>query len=82
MFDMAMTHFGSRVNAIQGNWFRGTNLDEFNAMTGRGATAADAAAATWTGRMAARHGFGAVRSVTAIGVSGAFTRVTALFGRT
>ncbi|QFU86365.1 DUF6531 domain-containing protein [Amycolatopsis sp. YIM 10] len=82
LFDAAMQHFGDRVNAIEGNWVYGDNLAAFNRRTGEGGMSPEEAAAqTWTGRQAARHGFTNVGEVNATGEPGNYKPVSARFNR-
>ena len=67
LFDMMMRQFGIRVLSITGIWYDGTNLDDLNRLSGSGLNLQEAAAQTWTGRQAARHGFTAVKLLEKIG---------------
>jgi hypothetical protein len=62
-FDRVMEHFRGRVNAVQGYWVYGDNLAAINRLTRppHNLTLEQAAARTWTGEQAARHGFTRVR---------------------
>ena len=58
LFDKMMVHFGSSVNAVQGNWTYGSNLAKVNSLTAGGAmTVEEAAPQTFTGSNAALFGF-------------------------
>lgn len=67
MFDEAMAAFGARVEGVRGTWLGGgdlaSNFDTFQAGIKAGLDPAAAASSTFTGRMAARHGFTNVRIV-------------------
>lgn len=64
-FDRILDHFGHSVRVIKGDWVRRLgqtdNLDEFNAGIATGIPPESAALQTWTGRQAARRGFGRVK---------------------
>ncbi|WP_410614097.1 hypothetical protein [Amycolatopsis sp. lyj-109] len=83
MFDDAISNFGvENVAAIQGKWVTNmpSNLNTFNDLTRSGAmTVEQAAAATFTGKMAARFGFTKIEVVKTIGSPGAYTDVEVLF---
>jgi Pretoxin HINT domain len=82
MFDDAMAHFGAdNVNAIEGKWVTAmpSNLNTFNTLTAAGASAEDAAAQTFTGKMAARYGFLRVEIKSLVGSPGSYTNVEVLF---
>ncbi len=58
MFAQMMMHFGSSVNAVQGNWTYGSNLAKINSLTTGGAmTIEQAAPQTFTGTNAGLFGF-------------------------
>ena len=58
LFDKMMAHFGSSVNAVQGNWTYGSNLAKVNTLTAGGAmTVEQAVTQTFTGSNAALLGF-------------------------
>ncbi|MEE5055274.1 hypothetical protein V2J84_16505 [Pseudomonas alliivorans] len=63
MFISAMQRLeqeGIKVNAVRGAWFGGTdsvNTSEYLADSEKGMLPAEAAAKTWTGRIAAKYGF-------------------------
>jgi len=61
MFNEAMAAFGSNVQAVRGTWHGGgdlaDNFDAFKAAIANGLDPEEAAFQTFTGRMAARHGF-------------------------
>ncbi|WP_322755724.1 hypothetical protein [Frankia sp. Cas3] len=84
MFADVMNHFGAdNIVAIEGKWVSAmpSNLNTFNEMVGSGMNLEDAAASTFTGRMAARYGFTGVRVVKATGDLGRYTNVQVLFTR-
>ncbi|WP_158710361.1 hypothetical protein [Streptomyces sp. NRRL F-5126] len=84
MFDDAINHFGAEnLNAIEGKWVRAmpSNLNTFNEMVRGGMSPEQAAGSTFTGKMAARHGFGNVQVTKAVGEPGAYTDVQVLFTR-
>lgn len=56
-FKAALAHFGDKVEGIKGTWVYGDNLAEFNRLTAKGLTPEEAAALTWTGRLAAEAGY-------------------------
>lgn len=82
MFASAMQRLdqeGVQVNAIRGTWIEGTdsvNAAEYLSNLDRGMSPQQAAANTWTGRMAARYGF------TNVGVPNTgYSTTTVIFGR-
>jgi hypothetical protein len=83
MFQQMMAHFGTRVNAIQGNWFGAAsdNLIAVNRLTAGGTvTVEEAAKQTWTGMRAKEYGYSQVEVVgTPAGTPGHYTRVQVLF---
>jgi hypothetical protein len=79
LFDGMMEHFGSTVKVIEGRWNEGTNLAEFNRLTGQGVSLEEAASRTWTGQQAARYGFTKVTVETKIGSAGRFGEVIVRF---
>ncbi len=81
LFEQMMDHFGGSAKGVVGSWTYGSNLAEFNALTGQGMSAEQAAAATWTGTQAARQGFSAVNVVRTVGNPGAYTKVLVNFTR-
>jgi hypothetical protein len=81
MFDAMMRHFGSSVQAIQGNWTYGVNLAEVNVLTGKGSNFADAALQTYTAKRAQDWGFSKVNVLQAIGSAGSYTSVNVVFTR-
>jgi hypothetical protein len=60
-FRAMMDHFGAKVRIIEGEWDASggltANIQQLNAATARGLSLDEAAALTWTGRMAAQFGF-------------------------
>jgi len=81
LFEAMINHFGTNAQGIVGSWSYGCNLARFNQLTAQGMSLEQAAAATWTGTQAARHGFTTGNVVTAQGLPGAYTRVLAVFTR-
>ncbi|MEU3455089.1 ricin-type beta-trefoil lectin domain protein [Micromonospora sp. NPDC006766] len=81
MLDNVMAHFGDRVQSIQGYWVYGDNLAGFNRAARAGQSLESAAAGTWTGRQAARHGFTNTTILVADAGESGFTKVSALFTR-
>ncbi|MFI0421102.1 RHS repeat-associated core domain-containing protein [Spongiactinospora sp. 9N601] len=84
MFDDAVKHFGvERIRAIEGKWISKmpSNLNTFNELVRGGLTPAEAAAATFTGKMAARYGFTTVARIRTVGRPGVYTNVEVLFTR-
>lgn len=85
MFGEMMTHFGTAVHAIQGNWISLTsdNLIMVNRLTAGGTMSVeDAAKQTWTGLQANRWRFTRVRLVgTPVGTAGNYSKVHVLFTR-
>ena len=87
-FDAMMNHFGSSVNVIEGEWTRTnpnwvTNLQAFNRASLVLAKLEDAAAATPTGKYAARLNFTKIEIVRSrpVGAIGQFNRVVVRFRR-
>ncbi|MFE9333049.1 DUF6531 domain-containing protein [Streptomyces sp. NPDC006925] len=84
MFDDAIRHFGpEKLNAVEGKWVPAmpSNLNTFNEKVRSGLTPQEAAADTFTGKMAARHGFGRVEVVKLEGPLGHYTNVQVRFIR-
>jgi predicted Fe-Mo cluster-binding NifX family protein len=82
MFDQMMTHFGTAVTAVQGNWVgpRSDNLQTINQLTAAGQTVEQAATQTWTGKRAKDWGYTNVDLVgTPRGTPGSYTGVHVLF---
>ncbi|QYC45480.1 hypothetical protein Nocox_39685 [Nonomuraea coxensis DSM 45129] len=84
MFGNAMKYFGGDVKGVKAYWQNGDklrdNLDSFNAAIRSGMSLDDAARATFTGKMAGRHGF--TRSVEFVelrGNHGEYTNVGVIF---
>jgi len=57
LFELMVRHFGPLVDTVVGFWTKGINLTLFLNQIRDGKTALEAAAETWTGRQASRHGF-------------------------
>jgi hypothetical protein len=76
-----MAHFGENAKAVQGNWFKGTNLDKVNELTAAGMELPDAVAHAWTATRAAKLGFNTIRNIDAVGTPGNYSYVTAEFWR-
>lgn len=79
MFAQMMLHFGTQVNAVQGNWTYGSNLAKVNSLTaGSAMTIEQAATQTFTGINAGVFGFANV-ILDPInppqGIPGAYTRI-------
>ncbi|MEU0741177.1 ALF repeat-containing protein, partial [Streptomyces sp. NPDC006134] len=84
MFDDVMAHFGAEnLRRIESKWVPAmpTNLNEFNKLIRGGKSLEEAAAATFTGRNAARYGFTKIRIVEAEGEPGHYTNVRVDFDR-
>jgi hypothetical protein len=84
MFDDAINHFGlENIRAIQAKWVPAmlSNLDTFNKLVRSGMAPAEAAAATFTGKMAARYEFTKVAEVKTVGQPGSYTNVEITFTR-
>jgi hypothetical protein len=82
MFTDAVNNFGvDNINAIEGKWIRAmpSNLNTFNDLVRSGMSPEEAAASTFTGKMAARFGFTEVTITNMAGEPGAYTNVEALF---
>jgi hypothetical protein len=81
MFEQMMTHFGTTVSAIQGNWVgpNSDNLREVNRLTAAGLSLESAAQETWTGKRASEHGYTECREVSKTGVPGSYRDVHVLF---
>jgi hypothetical protein len=78
LFGMAMTHFGSEVRGIRGN-FIDDNLRTVNELTAQGMPVERAINYTWTARMAWEYGFTNVSLLTADGTPGNYKKVSALY---
>jgi hypothetical protein len=79
-FDLIAEYFKGRIRAIRGRWTHGDNLKTFNRETSDGGIPLeDAAARTWTGRQALRHGFSRIYIESLRGTRGKFKGVEALF---
>jgi hypothetical protein len=77
-----MNYFGvGNVKAIEGKWVAAmpSNLITFNRLTSEGMSAAEAAAQTFTGKMAARYGFTKVNVGQLKGNPGNYTNVEVTF---
>jgi Pretoxin HINT domain len=84
MFTDAVNNFGAdNINGIAGKWVRAmpSNLNTFNDLVRSGMSPEEAAASTFTGKMAARFGFTDVSITSLSGEPGAYTDVQALFTR-
>lgn len=84
MFADAVNNFGTdNINAVAGKWVRAmpSNLNTFNDLVGSGMSPEEAAASTFTGKMAARFGFTDASITSLSGEPGAYTDVQALFTR-
>ncbi|MGW0959414.1 putative T7SS-secreted protein [Streptomyces gelaticus] len=88
MFDNAIRSFGNDVQGVKGYWQNGgtlrDNLDSFNsaarnAPPGDMRALEDAARTTFTGKMAARHGFTDVEIVELRGPHGDYSNVGVIF---
>lgn len=84
LFQQMMSHFGSKVTAIQGNWIgpNSDNLQEVNKLTNAGLALESAAKATWTGKRAYEYGFYQCEEVNKQGTPGNFANVHVLFKNT
>jgi hypothetical protein len=60
---IALHEFGPAVMTVRAVWLDGVNLETNRRLVADGVAPARAAAATWTGRMALRHGFTRVEKV-------------------
>lgn len=84
-FAEALAWFGTEVVGVKGTWVYGTNLEEFNRLTGEGLPPEEAALRTWTGRQAAAAGFRRVvfsprvLEILKKGKPGAYEEAAALF---
>ncbi|MGW0521168.1 hypothetical protein [Crossiella sp. NPDC003009] len=78
-FSTVMDHFGSRVKAVEGNWYNGDNLSTFNKLIREKKTPEDAARGTFTGKMAGRYGFTKVEVLKREGTPGEYTKVEVRF---
>ena len=67
-----MDHFGDAARGIRGNWLDGDNLKTFNELTEQGISPEVAAAKTFTGKMAAEHGFTKVEIISTVGKPGQY----------
>ena len=82
MFGELMQHFGPTIQAIQGNWTYGDNLEIVNKLTQGGMSLAAAALNGPTGRYASSWGFTNVSVLNAVkGTSGSHSKVHVLFTR-
>lgn len=58
LYTQMIQHFGvENITGISGVWVGGTNLSQYQMYRSRGDTPKQAAAKTWSGRLAAEHGF-------------------------
>jgi hypothetical protein len=82
---LALHEFDGRVRYLRLIWLASLqpsdNLARYNELTGRGVEPDAAARDTWSGRMAARHGFTRARLLKQTGASGAYTYVSYAFER-
>ena len=81
MFDEMIRHFGERATGIRGTWRYGDNLAEFNKRLSSGEDPQEAASKTWTGRMAAEHGFTEVEVLSKPSESGHYPSVDVIFSK-
>lgn len=60
-FSAMIAHFGERARSVEGRWGESSpfhdNWDTYRSLVGEGYAPAGAAALTFTGKMAGRHGF-------------------------
>lgn len=79
IFKLFLDYFGSRVQAVLGNWEGDSdNLAQFNGLSQR-LPLEEAARKTWTGRQAVLHGYTHVFILDTKGSPGAFERVAVEF---
>ncbi len=79
LFKLMMTHFGSAVGEIMGDWVYGDNLDRVNELSAEGMQVVDAARSTWTGLQCIRHGFEVVHKVSSLGDPGRYSAILVRF---
>lgn len=83
LYDLMIRHFGGAVASIVGWWTEGKNYEDFRKGIGLGMSPAIAAAETWSGQQARRHGFGVVSVLeecdpdNRVGIKFVFTRLEA-----
>jgi hypothetical protein len=64
VYDKVIEHYGQQnIYKIVGNWVEGTNYEKYFKSIAEGKTPQQAAAMTWSGVQAARHGFSVVSSL-------------------
>ncbi len=81
LYDLMMQHFGAAVKSISGFWTFGTNLAEFNRLTGLGQSVEKAATGTWSGIQARRFGFVNATKRQALGGPGRYGLAAFVFTR-
>ena len=85
LFAAMMSHFGSKIKIIEGNWNAVgglvDNLDQFNRAVAAGLSQEDAAALTWTGLRASECGFNRITIEYANASMGKFDEVRVHFRR-
>jgi RHS repeat-associated protein len=79
LFKAMMSHYGSNVKGIAGNWSYGTNLAKVNELTASGMSLQNAISITWTGNQAAKYGFTSARITEAIGSPGNYKKISTIF---
>ncbi|MBF6208726.1 hypothetical protein [Nocardia sputi] len=72
-FQAILKFFEGKFTSIVGNWQFGSNLAGLNELTAKGLSLEAAAARTWTGKQAAKAGFGRVEIVNVQGSPGEYT---------
>ncbi|NVM57282.1 MAG: RHS repeat-associated core domain-containing protein, partial [Desulfobacterales bacterium] len=73
--------FFPQAKGIKANWQYGDNLLEFNKLTKAGLSPTEAAAKTWTGKQATKHGFTKIADIELTGTPGDYTDVKVIFKR-
>jgi hypothetical protein len=81
LYDLMMRHFGAAVKSVAGYWMYGTNLAEFNRLTGLGYSEKQAATGTWAGIQAGRYGFVNATRRQTIGGAGYYGLASFVFTR-
>jgi hypothetical protein len=79
MFKARMTHYGSNVKGIAGNWTYGTNLEKVSELTKGWMSLQKAIFQTWTGNQASEYGFSSARVTESVGSPGNYTKIRAVF---
>ena len=81
LFEQMMSHFGSGVMGIEGNWVGpgSDNLRDVNRLTASGLTLELAARSTWTGSRAKEYGFLHYEEVSRYGTPGNYSAVHVRF---